>query len=742
MTTTQDTSQPARDKPDKTKPAPNQGIDLNKYVDPILQDVQQTTVAALGLYRRHLDAWKVLAAVALAGAFVASTHPNPGVLLLAVPGAAATAYGIHKMRLEAKPVQNGRIEAGQTTGRRAKRIREAATRTAVVTGLCTAWLFAASLADLNTRTAVFIWACGAAAWGIASYQLCWRDAERDRVPVAFDLAEDPDEATPPATGAAPPDTDRDEHPAPSVPAPAPPVAPVDPPSPFSLPPTPPPKPRPAAKDTIRNTATHTARTAATIQQTFEQFKVAAAVDGHVRGPSVTVHHVVLADGTKVAKVTALAPEISYALGNVPVRIEPVRGRQLLGVEVPNIARDLVTYEDALRLAQAAGLRIKHPLQLPILVDAAGEAMLLDITLLPHLLIASATNGGKSVCLHALITGVLRQATPEQVRLILVDPKRVELSVYDGVPHLLRSVANDPGDAEEALEWLVAETERRYELLEHAKVRNIDGYNAKVRSGQLADSDGNSPPPLPRILAVIDEFADLLIVAGAGARRGEEDGGSTLETSIQRITQIARAAGVHLVLATQRPSTDVVTGIIKANIPSQLAFVTANATDSRVILGVNGAEKLTGAGDGLLRLMTDTKPRRVQSVWISEEDVAVTAEHWRSQRDRAGHQDTPAVRRPLEQPGTATPERSTRGRRTARDVIIAAVTEHGGAIDKETLVEATSELKEKARNAALTDLSRDGVLVRTGHGRYDLAERARQTNEPVDDDQESRGDETP
>ena len=358
----------------------------------------------------------------------------------------------------------------------------------------------------------------------------------------------------------------------------------------------------------------------TLEEALAAHGVAIRVVGHTVGPTVTRYELELDPGVKVARVTSLHKDIAYAMAAADVIIRaPIPGRQAIGVEVPNKRRSLVTLHDI--LASPAARAAKNPLEVALGRDISGAPVTVNLAEMPHLLIAGATGAGKSSCINSLVTSVLMRSTPEQVRLILVDPKRVELGQYNGLPHLLSQVVVNPKKAANALAWAVAEMDRRYDLLAEAGVRDITGFNAAVDRGDLRDLPGALGvdavvEPLPLILIVVDELNDLMMVA---ARDVEE--------SICRIAQMARAVGIHLVIATQRPSVDVITGVIKANIPSRLAFAVSSLADSRVILDQAGAERLIGQGDMLLVTASSSIARRIQGSWVSEEEVRKVVSHW-------------------------------------------------------------------------------------------------------------------
>jgi S-DNA-T family DNA segregation ATPase FtsK/SpoIIIE len=361
-----------------------------------------------------------------------------------------------------------------------------------------------------------------------------------------------------------------------------------------------------------------------LEQALAQHGVETKLVGMVVGPSVTRYELELGPGVKVARVTSLHKDIAYAMASPDVRIlAPIPGRQAIGVEVPNVDRKIVALGDILASVEAK--RATHPLEVAVGRDINGKAVLMNLATMPHLLIAGATGAGKSSCLNSLITSILMRSTPDQVRMILVDPKRVEMGQYDRLPHLLTQVVTNPKKAANALSWAVREMERRYDLLAEVGFRDITGYNAAYDRGDLPNEvspTGEATrefPRLPFILVVIDELSDLMMVAARD-----------VEDSICRIAQMARAVGIHLVIATQRPSVNVITGVIKANVPARLAFAVSSATDSRVILDQQGAERLIGKGDMLLLGPTSSAPSRIQGSWVSEDEVRKVAGVWKRQ----------------------------------------------------------------------------------------------------------------
>jgi hypothetical protein len=680
--------EPPDPKPDSPPPPP----------EPTIADERRQVIrAARATYRAHLLPWKVLIGAAAGGVYVHGAGYGWSTLMLALL-LAGGGYLITDWRLTRRGVTTGKIELGQTSGRRVRSIKSRARRSAKVGAGLGVWLTAAAVTNPAALSGQLVWAAGAIVWALVSAEGWWRPADTG-----------PTDNKPARTATRPPasmvdDDDDDAKPGPR-PAPYPPNNPIarrvraaqaasqgvpDVLGPAALP-----DPE-LLKTAQRSVIVVDDDLTAVIQTVLDEHHVDAKVVEAQRSASITRYGIQPAPGVPVNKVLQRRQDIAYACGTDNIRVlAPIEGQRMIGIEVPNATKDLVSLHDV--LASPPALADLHPMIVAMGMDTDGRYVVANLVDLPHVLIGGSTNSGKSSCINSMLVSILTRATPDEVRLMLIDPKRVELTPYQGVPHLLVRVITEPSVAVSGLQYVVEEMRRRYRLLEAATAQNIKIYNRKVDKGE---ADG---PKLAYWLIVIDELADLIRSAY------KED----IEHAIADLGALARAVGIHLVLATQHPLADVVTSVIKANMPSRIGFKTSSQSDSRVIIDENGAEKLLGRGDALFKPLGASKPIRIQGCYVGETERDAVVAHWRG----IGHGGaTPAVDLVMAPAPVITPQ-------TNREKVLDAAlrgADPDGTVTKETIIALTPTVKDATRNDTLTGLFKSEDLIKLKNKRYAVA----------------------
>lgn len=680
----------------------------------IAEERQSALRIALDTYRVQLMPWKFLAAAIVAGAIVHGDDISWFTTLCLTPFLAIAAYWFTEFRLTRQHIAAGRVEMGERSGRRVRRINRRAARSAYTAIALGVWLGLVSLSHPAHWTGHIVWTLGAVVWGLTSYAGWWRPADTSAAPARPFTTERDEDDTPaaaPPTAAAPgprvPPRRRPQTPAAGgIPVPR-----VD-----GQPLTTPASPGGTAHVPLPDASLLSASNisvrvipvddkTAQIQEVFTARGMDVTVVGEpARGPSVTRYTLRVPPSVSVKKVVGMAEDLRLNCGSPDLQVmSPVGGKPLVGVEVPNREREVIPLGLVLNSEEAK--RDHHPLLVAFGKDSDGNFLLIRLSDLVHLLVGGATGGGKSGIINAIIVSLLLRATPAEVRLLLIDPKRVELTRYNGIPHLLTPVVTDPMKAANALDLVVEEMDQRYKAMERHGVRHIDDYNRKVMTGEITAPEGAkyALTPYAYWVIIIDELASLMSVA-------KED----IEKAHARITAEARAAGIHLIDGTQRPSVDVVTGVIKANIPSRLAVACASLTDSRVILDQPGAERLLGKGDALLRPFNSSSTTRLQIAWVDDREIEAVVEHWKKYGDITspvlpeGLLDAPRESAEMPAPMTTREVILDAARRLANDA---------GEVTKPQIVRATKGINDKTRDYHLGKLVNDGFLVRVTNGNF-------------------------
>ncbi len=664
--------------------------------------------AARNHYSVQLLPWKALAVIV--GAGIAVNDTRNGYFLTLAPLLAFVFFINVESKLTRRSTKAGKLEWGQTTGRRARRINARSWFAAKCGAAIGVWLSAVAFTDGGTMPGWLIWAAGLLAWAVVAHAGWWEpndtarpgrirhkhDDETDDEPV---LAPQPRPAAEQTSGGVP--VPRAANSAATRPG-RPNGNPVRLPDSSMLIPAEAPS-RPSFTDDLTDV----------IQQCLTDFKIEASVVGKTRGPNVTTYLVRPAPGQRSDRIKVISNDLMRVCKTPELRIlMPVPGKDLVGIEIPNRDPDTVRLSEILAAPQFAGN--PHPLLVALGKDTENRPVVVNLAKMPHVLIAGATGAGKSVCLNDLIMSLLtRGVTPDQVQMLFIDPKQVELKPYEGIPHLIRPIITNPKLAADTLEWVVEEMNQRYADLAAYGCKNIDEFNHKVTAGQIVAPPGSlrEMKPYPYLLIVIDELADLMMVAPGD-----------VEDHIVRITQLGRACGFHLVLATQRPSVDVVTGLIKANVPSRIAFAVSSLTDSRVILDQPGAEKLAGKGDALYLPAGEKKPVRVQACLVENKEIESVVQRVREWAAAAGYAIAKTFIKPKAADDAGQGATAAQPKKAGAIILMHArrIADEFGEFDKAALVAATrGEMTDDARDKALQTLKASGELRSVSKGRYAL-----------------------
>ncbi len=667
-------------------------------------------------YTTELVPWKTFTLLLIGGVVSARNDVSLGARLMLILVIAVASYLFTKFRLSFNHVGGGRLQWTKPSPRKQRRITSRARRSFTFGAIAGVWLLLAGLTHTVGWLSQLVWATGAAFWALASYQCYWRPAPTARVAPA-------DRITPADTT----DDTTDDHHGSDAPIPNeyPTAAPTY-------------RPRgsgrrtplgqPVARDVYSVDEAEPLRTVVTVPGTsllkrsavrapqpdddktdvltrfFAEYQINASVSGHTRSPSITRYSIRIGEGEKINKLLTLKDQLRLRCGASALMIHvPIPGTDEAGIDLPNAEPDVVSLREILESATARN--DKHPLLVALGRNANGAARMTNLGRLPHVIIAGATGGGKSVFMHAVIGSILCRAYPDEVRMLMIDLKRVELTVYNGIPHLVRDVITDPGEALNGLQWVVRHMEMRYDDMALAGCREIDEYNLKIynKEFEFPENVRREATPYPYLLVVIDELAELMMASP-----------KQVEEAIVRLAQLARAAGIYLLLATQKPIVDVVTGLIKANVPARIAFATSSLSDSRVILDRPGAEKLLGNGDGLFLGPGAIDAERFQSPWISIEEIRALVRFWRDNPDASvlPLPEPPMVEEP--------PQPDMDGPRTAAEEVMDACTrlaDDTGEVDLESLRGATPRMLPSTRSAALHKLHTSGRLIKVRNSLY-------------------------